>query len=185
MRAAFERPFSFSAMACCWCGNPDRKLVNAHVIPEVFFRRASGNGTLSLLSSDEAKFRKRAPIGVYDQDLLCDVCEPRFGQWDGYAAELLTDPPKGAQERRSGNDLVAYEVDTYRYEPLKLFFISVLWRAAISKHPFFHRVKIGPYEQTAKAMLAEGREGSPEEFSVTLCKLTGPLNHMFLDPHLN
>jgi len=42
-----------------------------------------------------------------------------------------------------------------------------------------------PYEEAAKAMLAERRAGTPEEFSVTLCKLTGPFNQVFLDPHLN
>jgi len=32
-------------------------------------------------------------------------------------------------------------------------------------------------------MLVEGQPGAPEEFSVTLCKLTPPLDQMFLDPH--
>ena len=93
-------------------------------------------------------------------------------------------PPKGGRERREGTNLVAYEVDKYRYEPLKLFFVSVVWRAAVSVQAFFDRVKIGRYEQAAKALLMTGHAGTPEEFSVTLCKLTGPLNQMFLDPHL-
>lgn len=172
-------------MACRWCADPARKLVNAHIIPEAFFRRASLSGTLNLLSSDETKFRKRAPIDVYDQEILCEVCEPNFGPWDTYAIELLTDPPKDSQEKRNGKEIVAYEVETYSYDLLKLFFVSVLWRAAVSVRPFFDRVKIGPYEQAAKSMLLEGRAGTPEEFSVTVCKLTPPLNQMFLDPHPN
>ena len=93
-------------MACRFCADPTRKLVNAHIIPEAFFRRASASGTPNLLSSDETQHRRRAPIGIYDQEILCEVCEPVFGPWDTYAIELLTDRPKNGDEKRHGDEIV-------------------------------------------------------------------------------
>ena len=97
------------------------------MIPAGFFRRIDdGNGTLRLLSESEEQYPKRSPIGVYDSTILCEFCEPLFGDWDNYAQELLTEEPKDSMRIVENGQLGGYEVKEYRYDLLKLFFISVL-----------------------------------------------------------
>jgi hypothetical protein len=82
-----------------------------------------------------------------------------------------------------GSKKVAYKIDSFDYEKLKLFFISVLWRASISSHYFFKRVKLGPYESVARKMILENEPGSAEDFSVVIAKFSEPNVTGILDPH--
>ncbi len=158
-------------------------MIEAHVIPESFFRpfRAGGEVPL-LLTNTEGQYPKRSPIGVYDSGILCDQCEPGFGPWDTYAQEFLKSMPSNAVEIQQGKQVIGYEVASYRYDLLKLFFISLLWRASVSKHLFYKNVRLGPYETEAKKFLQGNDPGAEHDFSVTLAKFDGPLAHAILDP---
>ncbi len=75
--------------ACRRCAQ-DRKFVKAHAIPEAFFRvLRAGVETPLLVSGEPGLFRKRAPIGVYDEEMLCEAGEPLFGTIDAYGIEVL------------------------------------------------------------------------------------------------
>lgn len=132
-------------MSCKLCGK-SRPLVDAHIIPESFFRDARvGEEALHLIANDPAKFPKRAPKGVYDRELVCDPCERIFGPWDGYAAELLInrrDIAFGPLVTAEGRIGPAQSADPYDYVLLRLFVLSLLWRAAASSHPFFARIQL-------------------------------------------
>lgn len=167
-------------MRCKFCSG-EHELVEAHIIPEGFWRPFRHAGQMPrLLSSDEHP--RRIPIGVYDSTILCTRCEPRFGPWDQYAQELLHDELPQARQRRVGQLVVAYEVDDWRYDLLKLFFVSVLWRAAVSRQPFFKRITLGPFEDRALRMLTEGHPGAPDDFAVVLAKSTTKYGRAILDP---
>ena len=171
-------------MTCRYCENPNNKLVKAHVIPEGFFRRMDdAGGTLRLLSENQEQYPKRSPIGVYDSTILCQSCEPLFGDWDNYAQELLTEEPKDSVQILANGLLVGYEVKEYRYDLLKLFFISVLWRASVSTHAFYEKIRLGPYEAEARDFLRRRDPGNTEDFAVTLAKFDDPLGKAILDPH--
>ena len=72
-------------MAQCRLCAEDRKLVKAHVIPEAFFRVLRAGGETPILISNVANtYPKRSPIGVYDQNILCEDCETMFSQVDDY-----------------------------------------------------------------------------------------------------
>lgn len=74
-------------------------------------------------------------------------------------------------------------VEDFEYKKLKLFFISMLWRASISSHPFFSRVSLGRFEDIAKERIANRHPGDSEDFTVTLAKFDHPLAKSILDPH--
>lgn len=170
-------------MICQYCGE-DRKLIKAHVIPEAFFRRLrDGQAPPRMLTNKENEYPKRMPIGVYDNSILCEACETRFGVWDTYAQELLGMEPKGASRIAKEGVLAGYEVEDYRYDLLKLFFISLLWRASVSGHTFYSKVKLGPLEHIAKGFIERKDPGTPEDFSVTLAKFDHLLGETILDPH--
>lgn len=168
---------------CRFCGQ-ERKLVEAHIIPEGFFRRLRDNqDPPRLLTNKEGEYPKKAPIGVYDPSILCGECEPSFGDWDNYAQQFLGEEPGGGQPIYDGNQLVAYKVLEYDYVNLKLFFISLLWRASVSSHPFYKKVKLGPYEEESKQLIEQRNPGIENDFSVTLAKFDHPLGSSILDPH--
>lgn len=170
-------------MNCRYCGEAG-KLIKAHVIPEAFFRRLrDGQDPPRLLTNKEKEYPKRMPIGVYDSNILCKACEPRFGDWDDYAQELLGVEPKGALPIMDKDQIAGYEVQEYRYDLLKLFFISLLWRASVSRHTFYSKVKLGPFENIAKGFMECQEPGTPEDFSVTLAKFDHPVGETILDPH--
>jgi hypothetical protein len=169
-------------MICQYC-REDKRLIKAHIIPEAFFRRIRGEqNSLRLISNKENEYSKRAPIGVYDRNILCIECERIFGTWDNYAQDFLNGVPQSATPIRYGNSIIGYEVPYYNYATLKLFFISLLWRAGISKHSFYAKVKLGPYEALLRNYIAQKNPGTGDEFAVTLAKFNYHLVPFF-DPH--
>jgi hypothetical protein len=168
-------------MICQYCGK-EKKLIKAHVIPAAFFRRLNDDSVTPRLLTIE-DHPKRSPVGVYDCNILCEECETQFGDWDNYGQELLGKEPKNALPIIVGDQIAGYEVKEYKYDFLKLFFISVLWRASVSEHPFYTRVKLGPYEALAKELIEQRNPGSVDDFSVTLAKFDHPLGEPLLNPH--
>ena len=169
-------------MNCRYCGE-DKKLIKAHIIPEAFFRRIRGKqNSLRLFTNKANEFSKKSPIGVYDCNILCIECEKLFGNWDNYAQDFLKDVPIKASPLMDAGNVIGYEVQNYNYSLLKLFFISLLWRAGVSKHSFYAKVKLGPYESLIKEHIAEKKPGTGEDFSVTLAKFNHKLVPFF-DPH--
>ncbi len=114
----------------------------------------------------QRNLRKKPPKGVYDKNLVCEGCERLFTRYDDYAKsfflyELKTKilEPKEFEGR-------AVVVNEFDYEKLKLFLISLLWRASSSNHKFFQKVNIGPFEPKLKQMIQSKTPGLPEEFPV-------------------
>lgn len=116
-------------------------------------------------------------------NILCEICEPLFGVWDNYAQQLLGLEPKGSSPIMNQGDIYGYEIQKYNYELLKLFFISLLWRASVSKHIFYSKVNLGPFEHIAKRFIEHNYPGTPEDFSVTLAKFDHPIGKTILDPN--
>jgi hypothetical protein len=171
-------------MPCRYCGQ-NKKLIDAHVIPSAFFRRIPlDQGTPRLLTNDDRVYAKRAPDGAYDKTILCADCESIFGDWDCYAQSILADEPPASSELRVGDRLVGLELGPYRYEHLKLFFISVCWRASVSSHPFYTTLQLGPYEVLAKRHIENRDPGAAEDFATFLAKFDDPvIGKVFLNPH--
>jgi hypothetical protein len=168
---------------CRFCGH-DKKLVKAHIIPEGFFRSLrQGKDMPRLLSSSRHAHPKKIPIGVYDTEILCETCERLFQHWDQYGQEFF------ARKHRDWKPLSIhghriYEIHDYDYASLKLFFVSILWRASVSGQDFFKRVNLGPLEDTAKRLIAEATPGSADDFSVLLAVFDAPVANPFLSPAL-
>ena len=159
-------------------------LIEAHVVPAGFFRRMpSDQGPARILTNNPRDFPKRAPVGVYDPSILCSSCEARFGPWDKHAQDVLTDDVHNAVIRRVGDKVVGYEIQDYEYKRLKLFFVSLAWRASVSKHAFYRRIRLGPFEDRARRMILTDDPGAEQEFGVTLARFDTQLWKVTFDPH--
>lgn len=156
---------------CKLCGYQG-PLVKAHIIPESFYVPLLEESKIPrLYSTAEDTFPKRSPVGIYDSEILCGVCDNRIGDWDNYAQKLLLTP---LEDYGSPHELKSQEFFVIRdleYRLLKLFFVSLLWRADQSGHDFFGEVDLGQsWCERAKEMVLTGDPGDPEELGVTLVR---------------
>lgn len=170
-------------MKCHLCLK-DRKLIKSHIIPESFFLPLrSGKRVPVIHSNTPGVYPKRSPIGIYDKSILCSKCDSLIGEWDNYAQQLLLKDFAEDLAVLYGTKKVAYKIDSFNYHKLKLFFVSILWRASISNHYFYKRVKLGSYQSIARKMIMENDPGSAELFSVVIAKFSNPKVTSILDPH--
>lgn len=109
-------------------------------------------------------------MGIYDRGILCGKCDARIGTWDQYAKELLAVP---LERFGDPSDLLREQsllIEPVDYTKLKLFFISLLWRADRSTHDFFADVQLGPWEARAREALLAGVPGPEEHFATALIR---------------
>ncbi|MCX7173490.1 MAG: hypothetical protein NT159_06140 [Proteobacteria bacterium] len=156
---------------CRLCG-AQAGFVKSHIIPEAFFRQLRDEEQKLLLVADAAGyFPKNAPIGVYDGEILCKLCEAKFLAIDTYGIDaLLTRFDWYFQPIVNDNGPVAYEsasVDTLK---LLEFLVAIIWRGSISRQPFFRTLALGPHEESAKAGLFATSPVIPKVFDAVLSR---------------
>jgi hypothetical protein len=155
-------------MICKLCGS-DGKLIEAHIIPRSFFRLDPKDKTPArLITNVEGRYAQSIPKGVYDKGIVCESCERTFARWDDYGADLLVKNWASIQPLMAGSEHVGYGLPAYDYAALKLFFLSLLWRAAVSTHPMFEKVDLGPRESGLKQSILSGDAGDMNHFGVVL-----------------
>jgi len=169
---------------CKGCGQ-ENKLIKAHAIPEAFFvGLRDGRKPPKLITDTAGIFPQRSHIGVYDEGILCRECEDRFQEIDNYGQLLLLKEENEHIELIKNGTIIGWTIKEYNYDLLKRFFVSILWRAAISTHDFYSRVTLGPFEEEAKKLIWEESPGDPSQFSFVLAKfIDDEIGRTIMDPH--
>lgn len=158
---------------CQFCGE-EKPLVKSHIIPRSFyelplFRQKAPKKALSIISDSENWGPKRQPSGLYDTQLFCEDCEKKFMVYDDYAFKLLYKKRGLRKEwRNREGQVIAEYYESYDYGNLKLFFLSVLFRAGISQHDFFQHVTLGPYLDILKETIDIGKTPPANDFAVIM-----------------
>lgn len=134
---------------CKLCGQ-NKKLIESHIIPKWAFR---------YLYPEDPELKKqsliligkgseiRRPIGPYDNKILCMECDNFIGKYDNYGKNILLD----SELKKRGEE--AYVIQNVDFNKLRLFLLSMIWRASISNKEEFERVSIGIYENKIKEIL--------------------------------
>ena len=80
---------------------------------------------------------------------------------------------------------IGYKLENIDYKELKLFFLSVLWRASVSRRKEFKRVDIGrSFENYLKTMIKNSNPGDTNIFLVVIRRFIDDLGKNFLmDPY--
>ncbi len=171
---------------CKLCGR-EKKLINAHIIPKKLYgpiREASSGESPWVYGVGTGKKSQQSQSGIYDPDILCGECDGNLiGPWDNYGQTLLLSSP--SPENYIVDDagkLAGYKIDTFDYNQLKLFFMSILWRAAITSDQFFAQVQLGAWEDKLKKMILAQDPGSENDFSVLLFKYEGDFSEIMQNP---
>src|SRR5690606_22273539 len=98
------------------------------------------------------------------EPLLCIDCEEKFSRHEKYVAEVFS----GKREvflSRAGGLVIAEGID---YTKFKLFALSVLWRAGVSRNNFFRDVELGPHQEKLRYMLLNDHPGESSEYPFIL-----------------
>jgi len=128
-------------------------------------------------------YTQRIPKGIYDKEILCADCDGIFSPWENHAHKVLIQNFSEEIAISWNGQKIAYNITDFDYKLFKLFFISLLWRASISKNIFYHRISVGPFEQNLKDMILADDPGPPQTFAVTLAKFSDPNITVIMDPH--
>ena len=155
-------------MNCRFCAR-DRKLVEAHIIPRSFFGiNPSQKQPVRLVTNVTGRYSQKVPKGVYDSTIVCEECEQRFSPWDDYAFEIFMESWGSFDKITERGQDICYCLPSFDYPRLKLFFMSLLWRAAVSSNPFFGKVDLGSREEVLRVAIERSDPGSVDFFGVVL-----------------
>jgi hypothetical protein len=169
-------------MTCKLCGL-EKKLIEAHVIPRSFHRIDPDDKTPTrLVTSVEGRYTQKVPKGVYDDSIVCEDCERRFSSWDDYGDEIFLKSWGKFEKIMHGDEEIGYGLPEYDYPRLKMFFLSVLWRASVSNHVMFANVDLGPRELILRESIWNSDPGDVDHFGVVL-QAFDSTNVGILNPH--
>lgn len=148
---------------CKLCLQEKELIGKSHIIPDFMYRDGGiyhQNHTIKKIdfkSSWKGKisFRGKQHSGEYDENILCLECDGnRIGTLELYAKKIFFKGPNHYQwEEQSVKFL---DID---YQKMKLFFLSIFWRASISKRPFFR--EISPSEEVIEDLRKMILENNP------------------------
>jgi hypothetical protein len=120
-------------------------------------------------------FVQRPSSGEYEANLLCGVCDNEtLGRYESYAEKFLTSlvtRSPGDFIVETGRSETGIELTRCRnvdYAKFKLFLLSILWRASISKRDVFSDIYLGPYEEQLRKMIKDGDPGSVDCFPILI-----------------
>lgn len=172
-------------MTCRLC-NENKRLIDAHIIPRAIYERVkdSRDSHLLVVQNKNGAFPKKSRIGFYDNSILCSACDGHIGKYDDYGTRFLSELERhGTEVKAPDGRVVALKVMDFDYARLKLFFLSILWRASVSNLDHFSRVRLGRYEAILHQLIQSGDPGAPDDFPVFLTRFKGiDLRLTMMDP---
>jgi len=169
-------------MNCKLC-DQTKPLIDAHVIPKSFHRIYPTDKQPSrLFTNAVGEYNSTIPKGVYDKTIVCEDCERTFSTWDDYANKLFIESWDSFKSIDSEGKEEGYYLEHYDYKKLKLFFMSVLWRATVSSHIMFRNIDLGPKEPRLRKAIQNSDAGDVDFFGVVL-QAFNETNIGILNPH--
>ena len=114
--------------------------------------------------------------------MLCERCEGKIKHWEDYAIAF--------KSRKAGCTIAPADRGTIKvsgidYVQMKLFCMSVLWRASVCTLPAFSLVSLGDCEETVRDMLHRSDPGDPLRFCTAMDAIRhryAPMAHFICNP---
>jgi hypothetical protein len=160
-------------MQCRFCDQDKPALAKAHIIPRSFFKvvRGKENYSVEMRVSEEAVTEEFQQAGKYDNGILCEDCERKFSQYDAHGHSVFTKVFEDPTIYRDPNEIeCAYLLPNVDFRLLKLFVLSVLWRASVSSLDFFSNVDLGErHEATMKSLISNGSIEGGDDYQFFCC----------------
>jgi hypothetical protein len=141
-------------------------LCDSHIVPNAFYAPLfdNKNHRALRLSVDPALRDGRALSGEWEP-LLCGSCEQRTNVYDQHAIKAIK---RLVWERPPITDGIP-RMGWVDYRRFKLYHMSVLWRAAVAKRPYWKAVTLGAaHMERLRLHVLSGDPGHPSEYSCLL-----------------
>ncbi len=157
-------------------------LKNSHIIPDFMYQDLFDEKhrmvrTLGL----DLSTAKRIQGGEKEGNILCQQCDNEIiGSFENYASRaIFSGKGKDVQKIKIQNQLhpdgilTSTFCENVDYVRFKLFLLSLLWRAGISKLDFFKEVKLGSKEEQLRKMIFENTPFSQLDFPCFVSSFRG------------
>jgi len=153
-------------MACALCLQP-RELRSSHFIPEFMYESLYDEiHRFHVLSVERAERNRLLQKGLR-QALLCGACEQRLGVYERYVSLMMRGGLELEYETK-GRQVLVRGVD---YQAVRMFQLSILWRAGVSLPPFFSQVVLGPHQEKLRVLIDTDDPGTPWRYSCLMFTL--------------
>ena len=164
-------------MACRMC-KKDRPLVRSHLFPEWLYTPIYDDDACIFNRGMRKSRNRRAGAEALYERLFCAECEQRIRKWEDYAHDVFF----GDDPRLNLEDLgIQLIISGVKYAPFKLFQMSLIWRASISRRPEVFRVDLGPHAERLREMLLNECPGENHRYGSFLLYPSSSLQHRILD----
>jgi hypothetical protein len=124
-------------------------LAKSHVIPEFIFSGMYDQKHRFLEVADVNAGKIALGQKGFRERLLCVECEQRLNRHERHARRLFKDDlplPVTPEFRR-------VRITNVNPQTLRLFLLSVLWRAGVSSLPVFKHIDLGPHQEKLRTIL--------------------------------
>jgi hypothetical protein len=159
-------------MNCSLCLH-DRTLCNSHIVPDFLFKQLKQKGKVFFVySSNTSECKKFAR--TFSEKLLCESCESLLSKWESYAACFFGDaiPLKAVPWGRH------FILSGIEYFPMKLFFMSLLWRFSITTNPWLRGCDLGVHQERLRLRLLNADPGAPWQYGCSIGAITIDGSHV-------
>ncbi len=152
------------AMACVLC-RKDRELEESHILSKFIYKLLKEpEGKMYVLSEDPSQKNRTRQDGVKEY-LLCGECEDKREKWETYFSNKWH---RGELFGKSN----PYRIEGLDYCKFKLFLMSALFMASVSRDPLFEGIELTPSSfEKLRQMVDAGDPGQPDEYGCSIMML--------------
>jgi hypothetical protein len=167
-------------MHCLLCREEKPLLKKSHIIPDFMYKGLYGpEHKLVQINLDNPKEKKIRYSGFYQGNILCRECDSILlsGLETYVSAAIFGRGNSKTKQQIRVESIISYDgFQSERYHNLdytkvKLFFLSIIWRAHISSQPFFSGVDLGVYGEKIRKMLLAQDAGKEDELETCLVRI--------------
>lgn len=132
--------------------------MDSHIIPEFLFQKLYDNLHRFRCLSSAPKVKNGWLQKGLREPLLGRDCEQRLSDWEQYASQVLS--KVSLEVPTDGSKIYITNLD---YAKFKLFQLSILWRAGVSRRREFRQVHLGPHQERLRGMLLAVEPGTCQD----------------------
>jgi len=142
-------------MICKLCHQDKLLIKESHIIPEFMYKPLyNEHHKIHLFEYPKVSPPKLISKGYYEKNILCQECDNVIiGKLETYASKVLQsgknekNKPLTAWNYKTHQGMRVAHIEGIDYTKFKLFLLSILWRASISKHRYFEGIFLGDHEE--------------------------------------
>jgi hypothetical protein len=148
----------------------EKYLCKSHILPKHSYKILKSDGYAIYLNNENAKYpnKQKDYSGIFDKNILCKECECILSAYEDYGYQFIYSGLEDI-EKIINNQKITIRGSGYDYKKIKLYFLSILWRASITDHQFFDQVKLSSsQEEFLRNILLNNFEIKEHEFPLAI-----------------